>query len=231
LPRLRTDRSLAAAASGASVEPLRGGLPDGVRAVFEWPTERGRGERVVHDERDAVVVCDARHALEVWRDERRITDGFDVDEGRVLVDFFLVGIVVQRFDEAGVDATAGRGVGEVRRRAAVGVGGEDDVVARFGEDEREGVERGHPAGGGDRTGSTFERGDALLQHLDRRVAQAGVDVAVGFQRVQVGGVVRVLERVGRGLVERRGDRPRRGVRLLSRVNASSIESGPVVAHV
>src|SRR5690606_15873093 len=64
----------------------------------------------------------------------------------------------------------------------------------------------------------------LLKHVGRRVHDAGVDVAELLEREQVGGVVRVAEDVGRGLVD--GHRPgtRRRVGLLPRVHGQGFKA-------
>ena len=54
--------------------------------------------------------------------------------------------------------------------------------------------------------AAFERGDALLEDVGRRVHDAGVDVAELLKPEEAGGVVGVVEDVRRGLVDRHGAR-------------------------
>ena len=58
-------------------------------------------------------------------------------------------------------------------------------------------------GDGERRRAAFQRRDALLEHVAGRVHDARVDVAEGLQAEERGGVVGVVEDVGRGLVDRR----------------------------
>jgi len=214
-----------------AVDPLRRGVPDDVGAVFERPAQRRRRERVVHEQRDAVVVSDVGQPFDVRRDERRIADGLEVDVGGVVVDGFLVGLVVQRVDEAGFDAVARRGVGEVGVGATVQRRRRNDVVTRVGEQEGGEVERRHPGGGGDGTDAAFECGDALLQDVVRRVHQPRVDVARLLQGELRSGVLRVLKDVRGGLVDRWRASVRVRLRcLLSDVQGVRLESALWVAH-
>ena len=50
-------------------------------------------------------------------------------------------------------------------------------------------------------GTAFERSDALLQHVSRRVVDAAVYVAELLQPEQPGGVIGVIERVSRSLMD------------------------------
>ena len=72
-------------------------------------------------------------------------------------------------------------------------------------------------------GPAFERRNALLEHVGRRVHDAGVDVAELLQRKQAGGVVGVVEHVRRGLVDRHGARLGGGVSRLPAVNGEGVE--------
>ena len=170
--------------------------------------------------------------LDVGGHQRRVADGLEVDEGGVLVDGVLVGVVVERVDEPRFDPPAGCGVGEVGGGAAIQRLRGDDVVARFREQEGGGVERGHAGRGSDGAGPAFEVRQALLEYGVGRVHDPTVDVARSLQREQRGGMVDVLELVG-GLVDRRCDCPGRGVDLLARVDAPGRETTVVcfVGHV
>ncbi len=109
-------------------------------------------------------------------------------------------------------------VGELVDRAAIELGGSDQLVAR----RHHRVQRDHlrSMAGGERQpgGAAFQRGDAFLQHGAGRVADAGIDVAEGLQPEQRGGMVDVVEDVRCGLVDRRDARAGRRVGLGAGVN-------------
>jgi len=195
--------------------------------VFERAAEVRRRERIVDEQRHAVVVGDVRDALDVGRDQRGVPDRLEVDVRGVLVDGLGVPLVVERVDEPGRDAAALDGVGEVGVGAAVQRRGGDDVVTRRGEQERRHVERGHPRGGRDRADAALERGDPLFEGGVRRVHQPRVDVAGLLEAEQVSGVVGVVELVRGRLVDRRRARAGGRVRVRAGVYASRAESGSV----
>jgi len=212
-------------ADGGAVagEPLGRRLPDEVGAVVERAAEvRGR-ERVVDEQRDAVVVGDVGDPLDVGRDQGRVPDGFEVDVGGVFVDRLRVPLVVERVDEPRRDPAPLDGVGEIRVGAAVQRRRRDDVVARGREHERRQIERRHPGRRGDRADAVLEGGDPLFESGVRRVHNPRVDVSGLLQCEQPGGVLGVLELVGSRLVDRRGARAGRGVRLGAGVDASGAE--------
>ena len=66
-------------------------------------------------------------------------------------------------------------------------------------------------GGGEPCTPALQTGNALLQHRDGGIAQARVDVAEIVQVEQRGGVVHVVEHVGRGLKDRRDPGAGRGI--------------------
>ncbi len=92
-----------------------------------------------------------------------------------------------------------------------------------GDDE---VESGLPAGGGHRADAVFEGGDALLEHRDRGIGYARVDMPGPLQVEEGGGVLDVLEDKGRRLIDRHGPRPRGGVGALPRMQGERVEAWP-----
>ena len=133
-----------------------------------------------------------------------------------------------RSSRAGVD------VGEVQvvapqhpleqpERAAVGVVGDDDVVAGL-EARGDGADGGHARGKREAGAARLQRGDVGLERGARRVLRARVFVALVLAE-------RVLD-VGRGLVDRRDDGAGRRVGLLAGVDAERGEArGGVEFHV
>ena len=78
-----------------------------------------------------------------------------------------------------------------------------------------------------RAETAFEAGDALFERGDRRVADARVDVAVGAQREEFGGMLGRVEDEARRKVERLRARAGRRIRLACRraARACEIRSG------
>ena len=64
----------------------------------------------------------------------------------------------------------------------------------------------------------FHFGNALLQHRRSRVHDAGVDVALDLEVEQVRPVLRIVESVRRGLVDRHGHRLGGGFRFVAAVH-------------
>ena len=156
------------AADGGAVaaDPFRGAVHDDVGAVGDRAAEVApRTEGVVHHDGHTVFVCyrcdggDVRHVVS-W-----VTDAFDVDHFRLVVDLLLEFRRVVAFDEARADAEPGEEDFELVVGAAVEVRGRDDVVAGVGQcgdgHELGGLARGSSHGGD----TAFERGDALFEDV------------------------------------------------------------------
>jgi hypothetical protein len=107
--------------------------------------------------------------------------------------------------------------------AAVKVGGRDDLVARFEQRRDRDRLRGQPAGRRQRADTALQARHPLLEHCGRRVHDPGVDVAEAVQVEQVGGVLRVLEDIRDGLVDRRRPRSRHRVDALPGMHGQGVE--------
>ncbi|MCY1535099.1 hypothetical protein D9M68_704900 [compost metagenome] len=160
---------------------------------------------------------------------RRVAQRLDEHRLGALVEQLLETARVAVVREARGDAELRQRVGEqvvgatVQRRAA------DDVVTGFG-DGLDRVGHGRLARGQRQRGNAaFERGHALLQHVLRRVVDAGVDVARHFQVEQVRAVLRAVEGVGHGLVDRRRNRAGGRVGRVAGVDRQGFEF-PVLRH-
>jgi hypothetical protein len=82
--------------------------------------------------------------------------------------------------------------------------GSDDVVALLEVRQHSRHDRRHAAGRGDAILGAFERGEALLEHGDGRIGEAGVNVALLFAGKAPGGLRRTLEDKAGGQVQRLG---------------------------
>ena len=79
-----------------------------------------------------------------------------------------------------------------------------------------------------RADAAFERGNPLLEGGGGRVHDPGVDVAEALQGEELGGVVGVLEDVGRGLIDRHRARAGGRVGPLPGVDREGVEAEDVV---
>jgi hypothetical protein len=117
-----------------------------------------------------------------------------------------------------------KGVGEEVVRAAVDRARRDDMAALAHQGGDREVEGGLAAGGADRPHPALEGSDPFLEHRDRGVGDAAVDVAGALEIEQGGRLVDVAEDIGRGLVDRHGACPSRRVWLLAGMQAEGVEA-------
>ena len=120
--------------------------------------------------------------------------------------------------EARLDPVAAQRMGEQGVGRAVQRRRRDDRAAAVGE-RQEGVgERGLAGGDGERARAAFEQRDALLEDLGRRIGDAAVAEAFGFEIEQRGAMIGAVELIGDGLVDRRRDRLGRRIAIETAVN-------------
>ncbi|KAB8760612.1 hypothetical protein FH972_026604 [Carpinus fangiana] len=183
------------AADGGAVaaNPLGGRVDDNVGAVVDGAHKVAAGAKgVVDDDGHAVLVGDGGNLLKVGHVVARVADALEVDGLGLVVDELgkVVGVVA--VDKLGLDAEARQEDLELVVGAAVQVAGGDDVVAGVGEGG-DGHELGRLARrGGNGGGTTLERGDALLQHVDGGVHDArgkAYGGGVDGDSTRVGGLV------------------------------------------
>ena len=117
-----------------------------VGTQFNWAAQGGRGDGVVHYQRQALRVCGGGKSGNVHHVDSGVADAFAVNQfgARVGVggDLFGLGWV----DKTHFDALLGQGVGEQVVGAAIQGFGGDDVVARFGQSLHGIGNRRHAAG-------------------------------------------------------------------------------------
>src|SRR5947209_17427824 len=89
----------------------------------------------------------------------------------------------------------------------------DDVAAAIGQRGDRVIKRCLAGTDGKRGMPAFERGDAPLQHVDRRIADPAVAEALGLQIEQSRAVIGAVEGIGDRLVNGHGNRVRRRIVL------------------
>ncbi len=105
----------------------------------------------------------------------------------------------------------------VERRAA------DDVIAGFGEIENRIHDRGLSARDGERGRTAFERRNALLEDVGRRIIDARVDIAELLESEEFPGVLRGVEEIRGRLIDWNGARLGRGVAVVATVNCERVK--------
>ena len=175
--------------------------------MLDGAQQVGAGHGVVHDQRHAVGMGHVGQRADVGHVAQRVADGFAEHRLRALVDQLAEAGRVARVGEAHLQALLREGVGEQVVGAAVERAGAHDVVARLG-NRLDGIGDGrHARGHGHGGDAALQRCDPLFQHVGRGVHDARVDVARHLQVEQVGAVLRVVEGIGDGLVDRHRHRP------------------------
>ena len=115
---------------------------------------------------------------------------------------------------------------EQRVGRAVELRGRDDVAAVVGERD-EGVMQRRLAGGGAQRGdAAFELGDAPLEDVGRRIGDARVAKALGFEIEQRRAVIGAVELIGDVLIDRHRDRLGRWIAL-----KTAVDGNRLAAHV
>ena len=157
----------AADARAVPADELGGGVDHDVGAPLDRPAQVGRGERVVDDQRELVLVGDGRHGLDVEHVARRVADRLAEERLRVRPDGLPPRVRVVGVDPGQLDVHLAQQVLELVDRAAVQRGGGDDVVAGLEQREQGGRLGGDAAGERDPAGAALEVGHPFLEHRDR----------------------------------------------------------------
>ena len=181
------------------------GMHHDVCAMLERAAEVGRGHRVVDDQRYAVSVGNGGNGTEVGDVAERVADGFAEHRLGARVDQVLERCRVAVIGKADLDAELWQRVGEEIVGATVQSARADDIVALLGNGHQCVGDGGTARGQCERTDAALKFGDALLEHVAGRVHDARVDVALHLEIKQIRSVLRAVEGVGGGLVDRYGD--------------------------
>src|SRR6202034_1958115 len=112
---------------------------------------------------------------------------------------------------------------EQAERPAVGVTGDEDLIARSAQRADQAVLHAHPQGERERRRAVLQRGQARLERGPRRFGGARVHVAAA-------GAAHAVLLIGRGLVDRRDDRPGDRVGVLAGVDRQRLEAKRLVVH-
>ena len=169
-----------------------------VAAKLERSAQDRRRERVIDDERHAVLVRDLRELRNVENRARGIRHRLAENALRVRTERRLNRLRVRiRIDERELNAELLERDREEIERAAVDLRGADDMVAGVADVENRKGRRRLSRRSQDRRHAPFERRDLLRHEIVRRICQPRVEIA---SRLQVKEIAHVL---GRIVLERR----------------------------
>ena len=206
-----------------AAQPLGRRVQDEVGAVLKRPAQIRRREGVIHEERQAVIVRHFGHLRQIQHLEPRIADGLGEHQSGLGADRRAIRGGIARIDESGLDAEARQGELQQIGAAAVQRLGRYDVSARAHQRRDRQMQGRLTARRGDRADPALERCDPLLEHRDRRVGDARIDVPGALQIEQRRRLIGVREHVGGGLIDRHGARAGRRIRPLPRVQGHGVE--------
>ena len=119
-------------------------------------------------------------------------------------------------------ALARQHVSEQRVGGAVELRHGDDVGTEPGQVLHRIVEGRLSGRDAQRLDAAFESRDAALQYIGRRIGDAAVAIAVDVEVEQRGAMVRTVEGVGHGLIDRHRHGFRRGVAIITAVNRDGL---------
>ena len=162
-----------------------------------------------------------RQLLDIHHVQLRVAQRLSVDGARILSDRRRNPVEVVRVHKLHLDAQPRQRVVEEVVRAAIERSRGHYLVTGRGQRRRDQRLRSLAGGCGQPGHSTLQRRHALLKHVGGGVHDAGVDVAELLQRKEPPRVIRVLEGIRGGLVDRHGARSRGWVGRLAGVNGKS----------
>ena len=192
-----------AAHDGAvSAHELGGRVDHDVGAVLDGTQQVGRGERGVHDERQAVTMGNLGPTLEVKHVRVGVAKRLGIEQLGVGLDGGLNSGEVVGAHEGGGEALLNKRVAEEVHRAAVKVGGGHDMVTSRCDVLHGDGDSSRTTGHAERTHAALERRDALLKDRGSGVGETRVDVAGLRKGKAAGRRGGVLEHVRRGGVNR-----------------------------
>ena len=201
-----------------------------IRAVFDRAQKGGRSEGRVHHQRQMVLFCNRRIALDVRNVEAGIADGFDVERAGFFVDCRFHRRKIVDVCEADGDSLLRQDCVKLGEGSAVKIVGGDDFVSEFCNVGERKVDCRRAGGKGQCRRAAVERRQTLFQNIIGRIHQPGVDVSGLLKRKEVGAVLRVAEAVCGGAVHRNRAGKRGRVGGLSGVDRQGFKMVFFIVH-
>ena len=190
-------------------------MNDDVGAILKRPKQNRRRHRVINDQRDAMLVRNARQAFDVRNVSSGIPDALAINRARILVDHFfdVFRLITRR--ESPADSALRQNVLDECVARAVELRRSNNVCAGLGDIHQRIFDRGHSRTDAECFNAAFKRRNALLEHRVGRIADARVDVSDDFVIKQSSAVRRIVEFKRDGLINRHRHRFRGGVAFVS----------------
>ena len=192
--------------------------------VVDRLAQPGRRQRVVDHQRHACIVGDLGDRLEVADHATRIGEALDEECLGLVVDRALEVVGHVGIDDVRLPAELRIGVAHLLQRAAVEARRGDDFVARPHQREQRQHLRGMARRGDRAAAAAFECRQPRLERRIGGIGQPRIDEAHGLEVEQRGGMVGVLEGVGRGLIDRQCPRPGGRIGRGAGVNRQRLEA-------
>src|ERR1700722_465273 len=170
-------------------------MNNNVSAIFDRPQQDGRGDGIVHDERNPVFMGHASQAFDVADVAGGITHAFAEDSPRLLINQLRYCLRAIVLCEANRNSLAGQKVCEERVGGAIELRSRDDVTSQLGYVLYSIVDGRLTAANTLRVQAPLQSGDAPFQHRRGWVADTGVTEALCLQIKQGRGMLGAVERI------------------------------------
>src|SRR6266545_1132376 len=199
-------------------------MHDDVRSMFAGPTQVGRGERVIDDEREFMLVRNVRDGLDVEDISLRIADSLPVEQFGFRRNGPAEVFRISRIDKMYRNAETLKGQGKLIVGTTVQRTRRHHLITGLQQGGQ-----GHQLGSlpgrcGQPADTAFQGGHALFKRGCRGVGDARVEIAKLVQCEEMGSVFRILEDERCRLVNRHGTRPGGGVGGLPSVQHTCVET-------
>jgi hypothetical protein len=167
-----------------------------------------------------VFVRHLGQSFDIGHITRWIANTLAIDRASILVDQFLHILGAISLRETRADSALRENVSQECVRGAIQLRGGNNVIPGFGDIDERVFNRGHSGADTQRVNTAFQRCNPLFQDGIRGVSDARVDVPLDFEVKQSRTVFSTIKLECDRLIDRNGDRFRRGVAVVAGVNGN-----------
>ena len=192
----------AAESRTVTTDELGGRMHHDIGTVFNRANQIRSTEGVVDHQRNLVLVGDFSDGIDIRNVGMRVAESFDKDELRVFLDSGFNSLQVMGIYEGRFDTEVAERVLQQVESTTVNSALDNHVVSAAGEGGN-GVRNGCGTRSDSESGNaTFEGGDTFFENTLSGVVDTAINVTTGLQGKTVCSVLRVVENVRGGLVNR-----------------------------